>query len=149
MVFLNLRQQTDSVQALLIATPEKVSKQMIKWAASLADESIVLVEGIARKTQEPIKSASVSDVEVHISQVKFFLKSSRRSLIKINTAIAQIHLISGIDGRLPFTVEDANRPETEGDSSAEVQYKRVLLETRLNNRIIDLRVSRVYYSHGF
>ena len=72
MVFLNLRQQTESVQALLIATPEKVSKQMIKWAASLADESIVLVEGIARKTAEPIKSASISDVEVHITQVDFF-----------------------------------------------------------------------------
>lgn len=72
MVFLNLRQQTDSVQALLIVTPEKVSKQMVKWAAGIADESIVLVEGIARKTQEPIKSASVSDVEVHISQVEFF-----------------------------------------------------------------------------
>ncbi|KAF8807456.1 aspartate-tRNA ligase [Phlegmacium glaucopus] len=117
MVFLNLRQQTDSVQALLIAAPERVSKQMIKWAASLADESIVLVEGIARKTQEPIKSASVSDVEVHISQ---------------------IHLVSRIDGRIPFSVEDANRPEPEGDS-AEVQFKRVLLETRLNHRIIDLR----------
>ena len=75
MVFLNLRQQTESVQALLIATPEKVSKQMIKWTASLADESIVLVEGIARKTQEPIKSASVSNVEVHISQVEIFFKS--------------------------------------------------------------------------
>ena len=56
----------------------------------------------------------------------------------------QIHLISGIEGRLPFSVEDANRPETESDS-AEVQYKRVLLETRLNHRIIDLRVSRVCY----
>jgi aspartyl/asparaginyl-tRNA synthetase len=60
------------VQALLIVTPEKVSKQMVKWAAGLADESIVLVEGIARKTIEPIKSASVSDVEVHISQVENF-----------------------------------------------------------------------------
>jgi len=117
MVFLNLRQKTDSVQALLIVTPEKVSKQMVKWAASLADESIVLVEGVAHKTQEPIKSATVSDVEVHISQ---------------------IHLIAGLDARLPFTVDDANRPETEADS-AEVQYKRVLLETRLNNRVIDLR----------
>ena len=52
-------------------------------------------------------------------------------------------MISGIEGRLPFSVEDANRPEIESDS-AEVQYKRVLLETRLNHRIIDLRVSRVF-----
>ncbi|CAA7266487.1 unnamed protein product [Cyclocybe aegerita] len=117
MVFLNLRQKTDTVQAVLIASAGKVSKQMIKWTAGLADESIVLVEGTAEKTSEPIKSASISDVEVHISK---------------------IHLISGLDTRLPFSVEDANRPDTEVDTS-EVQYNRVLLETRLNNRVVDLR----------
>ena len=42
---------------------------MAKWAAGLAIESIVLVEGIIQKSPEPIKSASVSDVEVLISQV--------------------------------------------------------------------------------
>jgi aspartyl/asparaginyl-tRNA synthetase len=69
MVFLNLRQRTDSVQALLSVSPGKVSKQMAKWAAGLAIESIVLVEGVIQKSPEPIKSASVSDVEVIISQV--------------------------------------------------------------------------------
>ncbi|KAK1232669.1 aspartate--tRNA ligase dps1 [Marasmius sp. AFHP31] len=117
MVFLNLRQRTDSVQALVIVTPEKISKQMVKWTASLADESIVLVEGVVKKTPEPIKSASVSDVEVHVSQ---------------------IHLISGVDARLPFTVDDANRPEAEIDAEG-AQFNRVLLDTRLNNRIVDLR----------
>ena len=74
MVFLNLRQRTDSVQALLTVAPGKVSKQMVKWAAGLATESIVLVEGVIQKSPEPIKSASVSDVEVLISQV--ILRSS-------------------------------------------------------------------------
>lgn len=69
MVFLNLRERTDSVQALLTVAPGKVSKQMTKWAAGLAMESIVLVEGIIQKSPEPIKSASVSDVEVAILQV--------------------------------------------------------------------------------
>jgi len=69
MVFLNLRQRTDSVQALLTVTPEKVSKQMVKWAASLVNESIVLVEGVVRKSPEIIKSASVGDVEIHVTQV--------------------------------------------------------------------------------
>lgn len=69
MVFLNLRQGTDTVQGLLIVTSDKVSKQMVKWAASLADESIVVVEGIAKEVQEPIKSATISSVEVHISHV--------------------------------------------------------------------------------
>jgi aspartyl-tRNA synthetase len=117
MCFLNLRQRTESVQALLVVTPERVSKQMVKWAAGLATESIVLVEGVVEKVAEPIKSASVSDVEVHI-----------------NT----LHLISGVDGRLPFSVEDANRPEAEVEAENS-QYNRVLLETRLNNRVVDLR----------
>ncbi|KAJ2913405.1 hypothetical protein MD484_g7019, partial [Candolleomyces efflorescens] len=117
MCFLNLRQRTESVQGLLIVTPEKVSKQMVKWTASIAAESIVLVEGVIEKVQETIKSASVGDVEVHISKV---------------------HLISGIEGRLPFSVDDANRPDTDVQST-DAQFNRVLLETRLNNRVIDLR----------
>jgi aspartyl/asparaginyl-tRNA synthetase len=71
MVFLNLRQRIDSVQVLLTVTPEKVSKQMVKWAAGLADESIVLVEGTVHKTPELIKSATVGDVEVHVTKVSF------------------------------------------------------------------------------
>ncbi|KAM6498161.1 hypothetical protein JOM56_006109 [Amanita muscaria] len=120
MVFLNLRQRTDTVQALLLVTPEKVSKQMVKWATGLADESIVLVEGIVKKSPEPIKSATVSDVELHITQ---------------------LHLVSGIDGRLPFSVEDASRPDLEDDAdeSTDAQFNRVLLKTRLDNRVIDLR----------
>ncbi|KAF8626510.1 hypothetical protein AX15_004816 [Amanita polypyramis BW_CC] len=121
MVFFNLRQRTDTVQGLLLVTPEKVSKQMVKWAAGLVDESIVLIEGTVHRAPEPIKSATVGDVEVHITQ---------------------LHLISGIDGRLPFSVEDASRPDLQDDEateSADVQFNRVLLKTRLDNRIIDLR----------
>jgi len=117
MVFLNLRQRTDSVQALLTVAPGKVSKQMAKWATGLTIESIVLVEGVIQKSPEPIKSASVSDVEVIISQ---------------------IHLIAGLETTLPFTVEDANRPEKDIEAS-EQQFNRVLLDTRLNNRVVDLR----------
>jgi len=47
----------------------KVSKQMVKWSASLADESIVLVEGVVQKSPQVIKSASIDDVEVIVSQV--------------------------------------------------------------------------------
>lgn len=69
MVFLNLRQRTDSVQALLSVAPGKVSKQMAKWASGIQDESIVLVEGVVAKSPEIIKSASVGDVELHLSKV--------------------------------------------------------------------------------
>lgn len=120
MVFLNLRQRTDSVQALLTVQPEKVSKQMAKWAAGLSMESIVLAEGIVKKSPELIKSATVQDVELHLTQ---------------------LHLISGLESVLPFSVEDATRAETEIENNDEVQYKRVLLDTRLNNRVVDLRTT--------
>ena len=57
----------------------------------------------------------------------------------LNGVSLQLHLVSGIDGRLPVSLEDASRADTEIES-AEVQYNRVLLDTRLNNRVVDLRV---------
>lgn len=80
MVFFNLRQRIDSIQALLTVSPGKVSKQMAKWAAGLAMESIVLVEGTVKKTPEPIKSATVQDVEIHISQVGSGVMGRRQTL---------------------------------------------------------------------
>lgn len=52
--------------------------------------------------------------------------------------LVQIHLISGLEATLPFTVEDANRPEKDIEASDQ-QLNRVLLDTRLNNRVVDLR----------
>jgi hypothetical protein len=52
----------------------------------------------------------------------------------------QIHLISGLDDRLPFSIDDASRPDGEKDENPDAQFNRVLLDTRLNNRVIDLRV---------
>ncbi|EJD51901.1 aspartate-tRNA ligase [Auricularia subglabra TFB-10046 SS5] len=117
MVFLNLRQKTASIQGLIIAKPEKVSKQMVKWAASLLPESIVLVEGEVQKTKEEIKSASIKDVEIVISK---------------------FNLVSKIDGNLPFSLEDANRAEADYQIEG-TDFNRVNIDTRLNGRVLDLR----------
>ncbi|KAI9572916.1 hypothetical protein HD554DRAFT_2035922 [Boletus coccyginus] len=118
MAFLNLRQRTNSVQALMQVTEGQVSKQMVKWAGSLAVESIVLAEGIVKKSPELIKSATVDDIEIHISE---------------------LWLMAEVESRLPFSLEDASRSETAPE--VEGQFNRVLLDTRLNNRIFDLRAS--------
>jgi aspartyl-tRNA synthetase len=72
-VFFNLRQRIDTVQAILSVSPNAVSKQMVKWAGGLVPESIVLVEGLVQATAVPIKSASVSDVEIVITHVRQIL----------------------------------------------------------------------------
>lgn len=69
-VFLKLRQRTDSVQALLSVEDKKVSKLMVKWAAGLTSESIVLVEGIVQKSPEEIKDATIKDVELILTRVR-------------------------------------------------------------------------------
>jgi aspartyl-tRNA synthetase len=70
MVFLHLRQRTDSVQSVLSVEEGKVSKFMVKWAAGLTDESIVLVEGIVQRSPEEIKSATIKDVELKLTRVR-------------------------------------------------------------------------------
>jgi aspartyl-tRNA synthetase len=70
MCFLSLRQRTETVQALISVSEGKVSKQMVKWAASLQDESIVLVDGTVTVPPEIIKSATVGNVEIHVNKVR-------------------------------------------------------------------------------
>ena len=62
-------------------------------------------------------------------------------------------MIAGLEATLPFTVEDADRSEKEiekkeierrenerkGVETPGQQLNRVLLDTRLNNRVVDLR----------
>jgi aspartyl-tRNA synthetase len=51
-------------------------------------------------------------------------------------------LVAGVEGRLPFSLEDASRSETAPE--VEGQFSKVLLDTRLNNRVVDLRVRFVF-----
>jgi aspartyl/asparaginyl-tRNA synthetase len=69
MVFLNLRQRMYSVQGLVFVSQDSVSKQMVKWAAGIPAESVVLVEGTVQSPQEEVKSATVGDAEILIGKV--------------------------------------------------------------------------------
>ncbi|KAF8760292.1 tRNA synthetases class II (D, K and N) [Rhizoctonia solani] len=76
-------------------------------------ESIVLVEGVVKRSPEEIKGATIKDAEVHIRK---------------------IHTISEPEIRLPFNLEDADKAQ---DDEREVPT--VSFDTRLNNRVLDLR----------
>ncbi|KAG8992715.1 aspartate--tRNA ligase dps1 [Tulasnella sp. JGI-2019a] len=119
MVFLHLRQRLSSIQALVAQTPTTISKHMVKWTASIDSESIVLVEGVCQAPMEEVKSVSVGNVEV---------------------LITKIHLIAGVDGGLPFSFDDASRAEEEYEKE-DAKFNKVLLDTRLNNRVFDLRTA--------
>lgn len=115
MCFFAFRQQDSIVQGLLKSNGDSISKQMVKWAASLSLESIVLVHGTVKKVDELVKSATVQDVEIHLSKM---------------------YLISGAPAQLPLLIEDASRSDAEAEASG---LPIVNLDTRLDARVIDLR----------
>jgi aspartyl-tRNA synthetase len=124
LAFLNLRQNLNTVQAV-VAASEKLSKQMVKFCGNISTESTLVVTGLVKRVKEPIKSASITDFEIHVQ--KLFVEA-------------------GAEIPLPLQVSDAERPmptETaaEGEQKEEEGDERPLvsLNTRLNNRTLDLR----------
>lgn len=55
-------------------------------------------------------------------------------------AALQIFTVVEAPQRLPFGVEEASRPEADYEKE-DAQFARVGLDTRLDNRVMDLRVS--------
>lgn len=115
MAFLTFRQQDSLIQGLIKANGESVSKQMVKWAGSINLESIVVVTGTVKKVEEPIKSATVQDVEISISK---------------------IYTVQETPEQLPMLIEDAIRSDADAEAAG---LPVVNLDTRLDARVIDLR----------
>lgn len=110
--FLMLRERQATVQGVLDAKRGN-SKDMIKWTTSLPLESVVDVQGEVVKPEVEIQSTSQKGVEVLVKKIFCVSKAAQE---------------------LPFQLRDAMRPEdgTEGGI-------RVNMDTRLDNRILDLR----------
>ncbi|XP_047322277.1 LOW QUALITY PROTEIN: aspartate--tRNA ligase 2, cytoplasmic-like [Impatiens glandulifera] len=119
MAFFVLREKGFTVQCVLSVAPNLVSPQMVKFVTSLNKESIVDVEGVITVPKDPIKGAS-QQVEIQARKVRC-----------ISLAMAP----------LPINIEDAARSDVEIEKAIEAgeQLVRVNQDTRLNNRVLDLR----------
>ena len=121
LAFFMLREQGKTIQSVLAASGEAVSKQMVKWATSINVNSIVQITGLVKKTPSPVTSASIQDFELHISK---------------------IYLISKAQEMLPVQPKDIERPPPESAEEGETDESGipvVTLKTRLDNRVIDLQ----------
>ncbi|CAH2056473.1 unnamed protein product, partial [Iphiclides podalirius] len=115
--FAVLRQSSSTVQLLISVSEERrVSKQMVKFAGNINKESIVEVFGRVVKTGAPVASCSCSLVEL---------------------VATELWLVAAAKAQLPLLVEDAARPEKSDDPEA--LRIRVNQDTRLDNRVLDLR----------
>jgi len=115
--FLVLRQATSTAQACMFVDDETVSKQMVKYASMIPKESIVDVGGLVVASK--VESCSQSDVEVQVREIRCISRA----------------------GEVPFDVMDAARSDQEIDEALARGEKmvRVGQDTRLDNRVIDLR----------
>ncbi|KAL5558296.1 hypothetical protein UlMin_034507 [Ulmus minor] len=119
MAFLVIREKGFTVQCVITASPDVVSRQMVKFVSGLSRESIIDVEGVVSIPKDPIKGAT-QQVEVQV-----------RKLYCVSKAVPN----------LPINVEDAARSEVEIEKALQAgeQLVRVNQDTRLNNRVLDMR----------
>ncbi|KAL7422740.1 aspartate--tRNA ligase dps1 [Cryptotrichosporon argae] len=66
--FLLFRQQLHTLQGVLGAD-EHITRHLVKWVQRLPVESIVQVSGRVQEPKEPVKSATIKNLEVHVESV--------------------------------------------------------------------------------
>ncbi|KAM3723818.1 Aspartate--tRNA ligase, cytoplasmic [Dirofilaria immitis] len=115
--FIIIRQQMHSIQGMLFVGKE-ISKQMLKFVGNISKESIIDIRGIVRKVEQEIISCTQKEVELHITQ---------------------LFVVSAAESRLPLQIEDAARIKEDGKSTEDSSLSIVNLDTRLDNRVLDLR----------
>ncbi|KAM0704052.1 hypothetical protein Q7P35_008284 [Cladosporium inversicolor] len=120
LTFITFRQGLDTIQAV-VAESESLSRQMVKFAGKIPSESVVLVHGLVKKPKELVKSTTIQHLELHVKK---------------------LYVVAKADAQLPMQVTDAERPipaEGEDEKTEDDGRPIVTLNTRLNNRVIDLR----------
>ncbi|KAH9677241.1 Aspartate--tRNA ligase 2 cytoplasmic [Citrus sinensis] len=114
LAFVVVRERVSTVQCLATVKPDSVSKEMVRFVRSLSNESIVDVIGVV----------SVPDVEI------------KGATQQVEVQIKKLYCVSRA-AKTPITIEDASRSEAEIEKASKLP--RVNQDTRLNNRVIDIR----------
>lgn len=113
--FMVVRERFNTMQTIANVN-DTISSAMVSFCGSISRESLVRIEGTVGKAPSPISSCSVTDYELTVSKIFIVSKA----------------------GPTPFTIEGASVGESELQKE-DSQYARILQDTRLDNRVIDLR----------
>jgi len=113
--FVVVRHQSATIQVVACVN-ENISKQMVKFIMGISKESVIDLEAEVSTAPAPIESCTQKNVELQLKK---------------------LFVVSAAEPRLPLLVEDAMR--TEDPNTADTDGPRVNQDTRLDNRVIDLR----------
>ncbi|KAI9719536.1 MAG: hypothetical protein M1828_006165 [Chrysothrix sp. TS-e1954] len=132
LTFLVLGFKLDTIQAV-VAASDTLSRQMVKFAKNISAQSQVLVHGLVKKPRDPVKSATIGHLEIHITR---------------------LFVIARAETPLPVQVEDCEQPlpaedsittaptdaaQLHGEAGDPNTRPTVSLSTRLTHRPVDLR----------
>jgi aspartyl-tRNA synthetase len=120
--FILFREGRTMMQAVCSVDNPLVSRAMVKFCTALAKESVVDLVG------ELVASELTSEALTY-----------RTFELRVDRAM----VVSEAKAKLPFSLDDAARPEESADLEAEGEtpLPRVALDTRLNARVFDLRTT--------
>lgn len=119
--FVILRHNTTTLQCMIYAKNNNiplVDALLLNRALDIKLESLVSIDGILKLSPTPIKSCSITDMELHITNISI-----------ITEPIEQI----------PFNIELANQPYFLINDKTNIN-----LQTRLDNRYFELRTNLNY-----
>jgi len=125
LAFLVLQSGLSTIQGV-VQKSETLSKHMVNFVGSVPAQSVVVLHVVVKKPKEPVHSCTIQNLEVHVKK---------------------LYVESRAEAQLPMQVADAERPiPGEGQEEQQEEDGRpiVTLNTRLNNRVIDLRGKHNY-----
>jgi len=156
--FLVLREKGFTIQAV-VAKGKEVPKPMVAFVANVPKESIVDVEGVITVPKEKVTSTTQQSVELQVhsffviseaetlplqiedaARPKAVLKEQKKVVKDIEQQIAavQAKLAEEKDEKAHSKLKE-ELEELEKRKSAAQKYPHVKRETRLNNRVVELR----------
>ena len=107
-----------------------ISKKMVKFAAGLNPESLVVVHGVVQKPKDPVKSATIPELEIHITKL-FLVKEAIRMLpIQLEDASR-----AALD-ESSTSVEKSSNDEKNKQKESEQEKPVVSISMKLNNPVI-------------
>lgn len=118
LAFLVVSQGIQSIQMVVTENGESVSRQMVKFAADIPPQSLCVIHGTVKRTTEKIKSATIQDFEIQARKI-------------YPVSVAHIPL--------PLQPADSEGPLPSETEKEDTTSPLVSLNTRLNNRVLDLR----------
>lgn len=74
LVFFIFRQQINTIQGVLSELPGEVSIVMLHWAEHIPKGSIVKIKGVLQEPEAPVKSTSIHELEVKVSEMRVIVR---------------------------------------------------------------------------